>query len=212
MNFMLRGWRTWKHGRKFAKKGKGCTFPAKYLEVDGHVELGDYCRFRNNVVLRTNGEGKITFGNRSGASYNVIIEATKLIQIGEGTGIAEFTVIRDTNHMVHGTEEPWRYTPLLGEPVIIGKQCLIGSRCYIMPGVTIGDGAVIEAGSVVTKDVGPYEIWAGDPARRIAHRLKDVPPEKLRAFREMIERYGVKKDRYIKLSPTDRSAPDEEML
>ncbi len=211
MNSIVRGWRTWKHGRKFAKKGKGCVFPGQFMEIDGHVELGDHCRFRNNVILRTTGEGKIIFGNRSGTSYYVIIEATKLVQIGEGTGIAEFTVIRDSNHMVHGTEEPWRYTPLLAEPVIIGNQCLIGSRCYIMPGVTIGDGAVIESGSVVTKNVGPYEIWAGYPARRIAHRLKDVSPEKLRVYREMVERYGVKKDRYMKLGETDKGIDDEDM-
>lgn len=40
-------------------------------------------------------------------------------------------------------------------------------------GVTIGDGAVIGAGSVVTKDVGPYEIWAGNPARYIRKRFDD---------------------------------------
>jgi len=199
MNSIVRQWRTWRHGRKFAKKGRHCRFPAKYLEVDGHVELGDHCRFRNNVILRTHGDGKIIFGDRSGCSYYCIIEATRLVQIGSYTGIAEFTVIRDTDHLVYGTDAHWRYTPQIAKPVIIGESCLIGSSCYISPGVTIGDGAVIAAGSVVTKDVGDYEIWAGVPARMLAHRTKNVVPEKLKQYEEMVARYGIRRDRYVNL-------------
>ena len=50
---------------------------------------------------------------------------------------------------------------------------------YHPEGVTIGDGAVIGAGSIVTKDVGPYEIWAGNPARFIRKRFDDETIEKL---------------------------------
>lgn len=195
MNKLSQAYYTWKHGRKFAKRGKGCIFPVKNLVVKGHVEVGGHCRFRENVILRTHREGKIIFGTRSGASYYCIFEATRLIQIGDGTGIAEFTVIRDTNHLVYGTDAHWRVTPLIAEPIIIGNNCFIGSRCYIMPGVTIGDGAVIHAGSIVTKNVGSYEIWAGAPARFAAHRTKNVPPSKLKQTQELIAKYGIKGDR-----------------
>ncbi len=205
MSSLVRMWRTWRHGLKFAKKGKHCRFPHKYLEVDGHVELGKHCRFRNNVILRTHGEGRITFGDRSGCSYYCIIESTNLVQIGNYTGIAEFTVIRDTNHLVYGTKEHWRYTPQIAQPIIIGDSCLIGSRCYIMPGVTIGEGAVIHAGSIVTKDVGPYEIWAGSPARKVAHRTENVPPSKQKLFEELVERHGIQKDRYMDVSNSGSS-------
>jgi acetyltransferase-like isoleucine patch superfamily enzyme len=200
---LVTSWRTWKHGRKFAKVGKGCKFPAKYLEVEGHVELGAHCRFRNNVILRATGNGKIIFGDRTGASYNVIIEATELVRIGTYTGIAEFTVIRDTHHLVIGTDINWRLTPHVTEPVIIGDHVFIGSRCYIMPGVTIGDGAVIHAGSVITKNVGPFEVWAGYPARKIAHRLEGIPESKMKMAQELLGAYGVKQDRY-----TDALWPD----
>lgn len=197
MNAVLRMVRTWRHSRKFAKLGKHCRFPGKYLHVDGHVELGDHCRFRDNVILRTHGNGKIVFGDRSGASFYCIIEATSLVQIGSFTGIAEFTVIRDTDHLVYGTAEHWRYTPQISKPVIIGENCLIGSRVYIGPGVTIGDGAVIAPGSVITRDIGAYEIWAGYPARKVAHRTENVPEARMRQFRELIAQYGFKEDRYI---------------
>jgi acetyltransferase-like isoleucine patch superfamily enzyme len=197
MNSVVRTWRTWKHSRKFAKLGTGCRFPGKELHVDGHVELGDYCRFRDNVILRTHGAGRIVFGNRSGCSFYCILEATSLIQIGNFTGIAEFCVIRDTDHLVYGTQEHWRYTPQIAKPVIIGDNCLIGSRVYIGPGVTIGEGAVVAPGSVVSKDIGPYEIWAGYPARKIGHRTENIPESKLRQFQDLVAQYGVKEDRYI---------------
>ncbi len=55
----------------------------------------------------------------------------------------------------------------------IGNDVWIGDRVLIKAGVTIGDGAVIGMGSVVTKDVGPYEIWAGNPAKMIRKRFDD---------------------------------------
>lgn len=53
------------------------------------------------------------------------------------------------------------------EPIVIEKNASIGMRSIIMPGVTIGEGAVIAAGSVVTKNVPPYTIVAGNPAKVI---------------------------------------------
>ncbi|WIY83082.1 CatB-related O-acetyltransferase [Propionimicrobium sp. PCR01-08-3] len=56
---------------------------------------------------------------------------------------------------------------------VIGNDVWIGRGAMILPGVTIGDGAVIGAGSVVTKDVGAYQIVAGNPARLIRTRFTD---------------------------------------
>lgn len=61
----------------------------------------------------------------------------------------------------------------------IGNDVWIGIRTVVLGGVTISDGAVIGAGSIVTKDVGPYEIWAGNPARFIRKRFDDDTIEKL---------------------------------
>ena len=58
-----------------------------------------------------------------------------------------------------------------GGDVTIGNDVWIGSNSLILPGVTIDDGAVIGAGSVVTSDVGPYQIVAGNPARVIRKRF-----------------------------------------
>ena len=61
----------------------------------------------------------------------------------------------------------------------IGNDVWIGSRAIILGGTNIADGAVIGSGSVVTKDIGPYEIWAGNPAKFIRKRFDDQTIEKL---------------------------------
>ncbi len=61
----------------------------------------------------------------------------------------------------------------------IGNDVWIGNNCLIKSGVVISDGAVIGMGSVVTKNVGAYEIWAGNPARMIRKRFTDEMIDKL---------------------------------
>jgi maltose O-acetyltransferase len=61
-----------------------------------------------------------------------------------------------------------------GGDVVIGNRVWIGYRALILPGVTIGDGAVVGAGSVVAKDVEPFAIVVGNPARKVGERSKDL--------------------------------------
>jgi acetyltransferase-like isoleucine patch superfamily enzyme len=67
--------------------------------------------------------------------------------------------------------------------VVIGNDVWIGSGALILSGVTVGDGAVIAARSVVTKDVSPYAIVAGSPARVVAHRFSEEEREHLLRIR-----------------------------
>lgn len=62
---------------------------------------------------------------------------------------------------------------------VIGNDVWIGANSVIKAGVTVANGAVIGSGSVVTKDVGPYEIWGGNPAKIIRKRFDDETIEKL---------------------------------
>jgi chloramphenicol O-acetyltransferase type B len=62
---------------------------------------------------------------------------------------------------------------------VIGNDVWIGVEAMIMPGVKIADGAVIAARAVVTRNVGPYEIWGGNPARLIKKRFTDEEIKKL---------------------------------
>lgn len=58
--------------------------------------------------------------------------------------------------------------------VILKKGAYIGANTVICKPVTIGEYAIVGAGSVVTKDIPPYEVWAGNPARFIRKRVKEV--------------------------------------
>ncbi|TPK87539.1 CatB-related O-acetyltransferase [Mesorhizobium sp. B2-4-13] len=71
----------------------------------------------------------------------------------------------------------------VGGPTDIGNDVWIGFRAIIMPGITIGGGAVVGAGSIVTKDVAPYAIVAGNPARFIRNRFADDQIASLLAIR-----------------------------
>ena len=69
------------------------------------------------------------------------------------------------------------------KPTSIGRDCWIGAHSIIMCGVKIGDGSIIAAGSVVTKDVEPYSVYGGVPARKIKNRFNSLEEtERHRAF------------------------------
>ena len=99
---------------------------------------------------------------------------SKLI-IGSYTSIAGgFTAILGGHHPFHHVS---LYPFGRGNPgysrgdIVIGSDCWIGQNVTILDGVTIEDGAVVGAGSIVTKDVAPYSIVAGNPARMVKKRF-----------------------------------------
>lgn len=65
------------------------------------------------------------------------------------------------------------------ENTIIGNDVWIGDNAMVKAGITVANGAVIGMGSVVTKNIGPYEIWAGNPARLIRKRFGEETIKKL---------------------------------
>jgi len=193
MNSIQRTWITMKHRRKFARLGKKCQFPIPQLCVQGHVEMGDRCRYRNDVTLMTHGDGKIIFGTRSGLSWGCTAEARELIQIGNYTAIAEFSYITDSMPRLGGGE---RDSAWITKPVYIGDNVFVGSGCIIGPGVTIGDGAVVGPFTTLTQSVGPLEIWMGNPGRKVGHRTEGISEAQLQAYRDLVAEHGIQDDRY----------------
>lgn len=96
---------------------------------------------------------------------NVLLDGRNRITIGKGTVIAYEAIIWTLNHDYNDVK-----FRVKGAPVSIGEHCWICSRAIVLPGVTIGDGAIVASGAVVTKDVPPFAIVGGIPAKIIGHR------------------------------------------
>ncbi|MHC4083602.1 MAG: acyltransferase [Planctomycetota bacterium] len=110
---------------------------------------------------------KLDIGDNTGI-FGTTIVCSESVKIGSNTLIAGGTHIYDSDF--HSLEAGVRIEgddQVQTLPVSIGNQCWIGSCCIILKGVMIGDQAVIGAGSVVTKDVPPRQVWAGNPAKLI---------------------------------------------
>lgn len=67
--------------------------------------------------------------------------------------------------------------------ITVGNDVWLGQGCTILSGVTIGDGAVVAMGAMVTRDIGPYEVWGGNPARCVALRFAPDVVDRLLALR-----------------------------
>jgi acetyltransferase-like isoleucine patch superfamily enzyme len=95
--------------------------------------------------------------------------ANSKIKIGDNFVCGPGIFITSDNHGIKKNQLIWEQVGV-EKDVVIGKDVWIGAYGIVLPGVTIGDGAVIAAGSVVTKDVAPYTIVAGVPAKEIGCR------------------------------------------
>jgi acetyltransferase-like isoleucine patch superfamily enzyme len=120
------------------------------------------CRFLNGR--------KIHFGKRNVINFDCLFDGRKFhIRTGDDVTIGPEASILTLGHDPQSPEFVDR-----GGDVVIGNRVWIAYRAIILPGITIGDGAVIGAGAVVTKNVEPYAIVAGNPARKIGERNKDL--------------------------------------
>ena len=115
---------------------------------------------------------------------NTYIECIGGVEIGEYFHTGRDLVILSTNHNYESTKIPYDET-YIKKKVIIKDFVWCGIGVKILPGVTIGEGAIIAMGAVVTKDVPPYAIVGGNPAKVIKYR--DI--EKFEILKEKKEYY-----------------------
>ncbi len=109
-------------------------------------------------------------GNHVDFAWGVLLTTGGGIEIGDRVLIGYGTKILSTNHVIPANREKIFYSGHDKKKVTIEKDVWIGANCIILPGVKIGEGAVVAAGSVVTKDVEPFIIVGGVPAKKIKSR------------------------------------------
>jgi acetyltransferase-like isoleucine patch superfamily enzyme len=114
------------------------------------------------------GGSKIIIGDNVGISGSTI-NATTTITIGDNVLIGSGCIITDTDSHPLGIEDRIRndYSKTKSSPIVICNNVFIGARSIILKGVTIGEGAIIGAGSILSSNVPPFSIYAGNPAKFI---------------------------------------------
>jgi acetyltransferase-like isoleucine patch superfamily enzyme len=158
-----------------AYRGLAHSPPAEFVVGEGSIFKARVSADRPSAVIKI---GTNTF---VGGTHLVCAES---IEIGDDVLIAwGGTIVDHDSHSLHWSErqndvrdtfegrKDW--TQVRIRPVVICDRAWIGFNVTILRGVTIGEGAVVGACSVVTKDVAPYSVVAGNPARFI----REIPHE-----------------------------------
>ena len=135
---------------------------------DGRLVIGERVQIFSTVAmteLATGRSGSLEIGARTLINYGTSIAALERVSIGADCHIGTHVLIMDNDF--HRLEPERRLERPPSRPVTIADNVWIGGRSIILPGITVGTDSVVGAGSVVTKDVPPRSVVAGNPARLI---------------------------------------------
>lgn len=158
----------------------------QFSNISGKVQVGS-----NSVINKVDMYGEVEIGsnttiNGPNSEIHTLLHA---VNIGNFCSIASNTSIRDHNHNLKSCTSYFIKHHVLGGnygddvvskgPVVIKNDVWIGTQTVILSGVTIGNGAVIGANTVVDKDIPPYAIAVGSPAKVIKYRFDEEIIEKL---------------------------------
>ena len=177
----------------FERVGRGTVFGrSTVVRVPGAIALGAHVMIDDQVVLDAKGEGsRIELGDQILLGRHTILSCTEAtIRIGSFVSIGPFCFfasksfieigsnvsIGSGTHVMaggHATDDP--NVPIIRQArihrgITIGDNVWIGSGAKIIDGVTIGRDAIVGAGAVVTKDVPPWTLVMGNPARVVEKR------------------------------------------
>jgi len=136
--------------------------PRPIIGGRGRIEIGD--GFQVNAMqfraqFSAGPDGVLRIGDAVFLNQGVNVYAAQSVTIGNRVRLADLAAVYDTDF--HPVEEG---RPVNVAPVVIEDDVWIGRYSIILPGVTIGHGAVVAAGAVVTADVPPHTVVAGNPA------------------------------------------------
>lgn len=164
--------------RKFKHLGKVYFKIPAYIGGSEYMEIHDgTCVGRRVMLQATNQYGgenffpQIMIGNNCNIGDDSNIQCCNSIKIGDGVRLGRKVMINDTSHGTFSRNQldiQPNKRPLMSKgPIVIDDNVWIGEMVCILGNVHIGKGAVIGAGSIVTKDIPPYSLAVGSPAKVI---------------------------------------------
>ena len=143
----------------------------------GNIMIGNHCTIGAEFIALFG--GKITVGDNTYIGQGTSLQAKENITIGNNVIIANNVLLIDNNnHPVDPQkrlemsacadfmrDEKWSWKDAASAPIVIEDNVWIGRDVRIMKGVTVGKGSVVALGAIVTKNVPPYTVVAGNPAK-----------------------------------------------
>lgn len=140
-----------------------------------NITLGENVYIGHRTILKGYYKNSFSIGDDVWIGQDCFLHAAGGLTIGSRIGIGPRVSILTSRHGEEGREVPILLSNLEFGPVVIEDDSDIGLGTIILPGVHVGRGAQIGAGAVVTRDVPPYSVVAGSPARLLRMR-PDIPP------------------------------------
>lgn len=142
------------------------TLARPRIDNQGDLRLGAHVLLRSvnvPVELAVAPGARLEIGDGCRLNYGVSIAATEHVVLGRHVRLGPYVTIADTDF--HDPHHRARRPP--SQPVRISDDVWVGGKASILKGVTIGRGAIVGIGAVVTRDVAPFTVVAGVPARPI---------------------------------------------
>ena len=139
------------------------------VHLGNNVSIGRFSVIECTGILTHLGEGFWIGDNSNLGDYN-FVGAAGGVRIGDNVLIGQSVRFHSENHVFARTDALIREQGVTNEGIVVEDDVWLGSGAVILDGVTIGRGAVVAAGSVVTKDVEPYTVVGGSPAKVLRSR------------------------------------------
>jgi acetyltransferase-like isoleucine patch superfamily enzyme len=135
------------------------VFHPENVSLDEDVYVGHY------AILKGYYRNELVIGRGAWIGQAAFLHAAGGIRVGSDVGIGPHVCILTSTHAEAGRDRPIMAGAIETAPVVLDDGCDLGVGSIILPGVTVGKGAQVGAGAVVTADVPPFAVVAGNPAR-----------------------------------------------
>jgi len=151
--------------------GDGCVFEEGVLVFHpDRVWIGAGVYVGHRAILKGYYAGDLRIADGVWIGQQAFLHAAGDLTIGRNVGIGPGVKIITSAHTDPGRDTPTLHAPVEFAAVSIEEDAHLGVGAIILPGITIGRGAQVGAGAVVTRDVPPYAVAAGNPARVLRER------------------------------------------